>query len=268
MGVIKNNQFTILVELPKSTKQTFNNLTIEAHLMYDCSPKPKPVLQVRQTPYKYKGIVERDDPRKCTLQVSISILSSQHENMNFVLELTARDSNSNKVVACGYSEPVHVISKPGVLVNLQGAKKKKRTWNDRITERLEPIEAKQNELLALQKAPKPEDTFDPFQILQVQPQHPSERFENAFYELIRAYNEMNEDERPTKVRKLVTGNEFDPSVSQLVSSLHQASKLEDSSQNFKPETLDYGTPVKNMGEQIPCVDFDLAAVIDNVFNDM
>merc|ERR1712137_1224489 len=240
MGVIKNNQFTILVELPKSTKQTFNNLTIEAHLMYDCSPKPKPVLQVRQTPYKYKGIVERDDPRKCTLQVSISILSSQHENMNFVLELTARDSNSNKVVACGYSEPVHVISKPGVLVNLQGAKKKKRTWNDRITERLERIEAKQNELLALQKAPKPEDTFDPFQILQVQPQHPSERF----------------------------GNEFDPSVSQLVSSLHQASKLEDSSQNFKPETLDYGTPVKNMGEQIPCVDFDLAAVIDNVFNDM
>ena len=141
--VIKNNEFIICVSLPEGTQGSFNDLLLEAQLLYDCSPVPKDVLQVRQKPFKYKGTVERGDIRKCTLNVSISILSSQHEDMNFVIFVTAKDSKTGKVVANGYSDPIQVVSKPDVFRKKQEPKSKKRTWNDRITEMLERIEANQ-----------------------------------------------------------------------------------------------------------------------------
>ena len=141
--MIKNNEFIICVSLPEGTQGSFNDLLLEAQLLYDCSPVPKDVLQVRQKPFKYKGTVERGDIRKCTLNVSISILSSQHEDMNFVIFVTAKDSKTGKVVANGYSDPIQVVSKPDVFRKKQEPKSKKRTWNDRITEMLERIEANQ-----------------------------------------------------------------------------------------------------------------------------
>ena len=217
--VIKNNEFIICVSLPEGTQGSFNDLLLEAQLLYDCSPVPKDVLQVRQKPFKYKGTVERGDIRKCTLNVSISILSSQHEDMNFVIFVTAKDSKTGKVVANGYSDPIQVVSKPDVFRKKQEPKSKKRTWNDRITEMLERIEANQQKhqdaiklVYDQQKeivVPKSSQsvfatapvttTNTPAPVMK----NPENRLELAFQELISAYKEIASEERPTKIKKLV-----------------------------------------------------------------
>mmetsp|Transcript_25005 Transcript_25005/g.31823 ORF Transcript_25005/g.31823 Transcript_25005/m.31823 type:complete len:177 (-) Transcript_25005:32-562(-) len=149
--------------------------------------------------------------------------------MNFLLEIKAKDSETNKVVATGFSEPVQVISKPDVLRKKREPKKKKRTWNDRITETLERLEAKQNETIRLISSQQ------------------TCAFETAFYDLVRAYREMKEEERPTKIRKLVTGNQFDPTVNEMVSSLHSCTSSKSLDTSFpskgKPSSTvtDYGT---------------------------
>lgn len=277
--VIKNNEFSVLVELPDDVKtQTFSQLSLEANLLYDCSPKPKEVLQVRQRPYKYKGIVERGDPRKCTLQVSISILSSQHEDMNFVLEIKAKDTTTNSIVASGFSEPVQVISKPDVLRKKREPKKKKRTWNDRITETLERIEAKQNEALRLIQTQQNnsnsqsnsfDDAFQQIFGATTTSQHPSEEFENAFYSLVRAYNQMNESERPRKIRKLMDGNQFDPSVNELISTMHDQSVAAKKLAAFPP-TLPSYTPVKDKTKEqslgmLEAKDFAFDGLVEDLF---
>jgi len=219
--VIKNNEFVISVALPEGTEETFNDLHLEAQLLYDCSPTPKDVLQVRQKPFKYKGTVERNDSRKCSLLVSISILSSQHEDMNFVIYIISKDSKSGKVVANGYSDPIQVISKPDVLRKKREPKSKKRTWNDRITEMLERIEVNQqkhqdaiklvyDQQKETQVIPKPVSIFAssvPAATTQPTPTEAPQKAENklerAFKDLLSAYKEIATEERPTKIKKLV-----------------------------------------------------------------
>merc|ERR1712137_50415 len=182
--VIKNAEFSIVMELPQSLEDcSFDGLILESHLLYDCAPEPKEVLQLKQQPFKYKGTVDPDDSRRCIVQASISILSSQHEDMNFVLKFVANDRNDGEPVVVGFSEPVQVISKPDVLRKKREPKKKKRTWNDRITETLERLEAKQNETIRLISSQQTCGMdSDPFQLLNT-PKHPSEAFETAFYDL-------------------------------------------------------------------------------------
>lgn len=269
--VIKNNQFIVVVELPESIDNcvSFNNLIIEAQLLYDCTPKPKEVLQVRQKPYKYKGIVERGEPRKCTLQVSISILSSQHEDMNFILDIKAKDSN-NKVIAAGCSEPVQVISKPDVLRKKREPRKKKRTWNDRITETLARIEEKQDQALKLinEKGGNVSNNIqsydDPFADILNPPKHPSEAFENAFYSMVRAYQEMREDERPTKIRKLVSGSQFDPSVNEMI---HQFKESTSPTKQIEPFTINTQS-VKQEPLVYQPIDFDIDGLVNDLFTPM
>jgi len=243
--VIKNNEFQILVELPEDVQNaTFNDLLLEAQLLYDCSPKPKEVLQVRQKPFKYKGAVETGDLRKCCLQVSISILSSQHEDMNFVLFLQAKNTKTGEVLASGYSDPVQVISKPDVLRKKREPKKKKRTWNDRVTELLERIEAKQTKHdQMLSQISANQISSDPFADLfsvhtPSAPVNPFHKFERAYCDLVSAYREMEPLERPAKIRKLVQSNPGDlEDVSSLFScfqsSLPASSPATDSSSPLK-----------------------------------
>jgi len=275
--VIKNNEFSIVVQLPDAIEEkTFNNLVVEAYLLYDCSPSPKEVLQVRQKPFKYKGIVERGDASKCNLQVSISILSSQHEDMNFILHVKAKDSSSQSIIAEGFSEPVQVISKPDVLRKKREPKKKKRTWNDRITETLERIEAMQRESLAIAKnnavsQPKTNDSVtlpqNPLDnLVDDSPEpYPSERFETAFYDLVRAYKSMTAEERPSKIRKLVAGASLmDSTVNDMVGCFHQSTKEVSVG---GPVCLDnYYLKNDSPNQSIYASDIDLTNLVDSLFS--
>jgi len=67
-------------------------------------------------PLSYKGIIKEGDSKTCVLELTIGVLSSQHEDMNFKVLIQAVDSTNNNKIANLFicSEPVQVISKPDV----------------------------------------------------------------------------------------------------------------------------------------------------------
>merc|ERR1712032_701938 len=264
------------MELPKSLEdRSFDDLLLESHLLYDCAPEPKEGLQLKQQPFKYKGTVDPDDSRRCIVQASISILSSQHEDMNFVLKFVANDRDDGEPVVVGFSEPIQVISKPDVLRKKRQPKTKKRTWNDRITETLERMEAKQEELLkqlADQKLPSPTPA-PPVQVTSA----PSESFENAFYHLVQAYKNLSADERPSKIRKLFQTPDglADLTTADLVFNLHTTAQENYGFQNsLSPEPAPlpwrgggckFDSPA-NCGVVDSPTDFDLDALVNTFFS--
>merc|ERR1712034_9378 len=138
---------------------------------------------------------------------------------------------------------------------------------------LERLEAKQNEAIRLISEQKQTQTrgmdLDPFELLTA-PTHPSEAFEKAFYDMVRAYREMNEDERPTKIRKLVGGTQYDPTVMELVNSLHSSKATPVPPQKeITPTYLAYsakpGVQTNNTGNTFP-EDIDLDKLVDDLFS--
>jgi len=257
--VIKNNEFLVLIELPDELEsETFNDLSLETHLLYDCSPDPKDVLQVRQKPFRYKGSVDAKDTRKCCLQASISILSSQHEDMNFLLFIQAKHAKTGEVLAKGYSDPVQVISKPDVLRKKREPKKKKRTWNERVTEMLETIAAKQDKQEEILKQMRDTPHVDPFTSLFGTPgkETPSQKFERAYYDMLSAYREIQPSDRPTKIRKLVDSNPGDEDdAADLFDCFQSALPRPGSSpqypkKNFVPPVVDCDLDIHNLVEEL------------------
>ena len=121
--VIKNNPFLIEVAIARNETngQTvkeldFDDVTLEASLLYDCN-EDKKVACLKVQPLSYKGIIKEGDSKTCVLELTIGVLSSQHEDMNFKILIQAVDANSNSKIAnlCICPEPVQVISKPDVL---------------------------------------------------------------------------------------------------------------------------------------------------------
>lgn len=199
--VIKNNTYSVDISLPSSVP-TFSSLALEAEILYDSQPKPKDVFQVKATPFKYKGVVDNKNKRRCTLEFSVSVLSSQHEDMNFLVHIVCRDTTTQRLVAEGYSEPMQCISKPDVLRKKRGVKTKKRTWNDRVTESLARLEEMQRATLLLvseqpHKAAKLCDSS-----AKAGGEDPSDMFERGFRTMLEAYSKMATEKRAFKVRKM------------------------------------------------------------------
>mmetsp|Transcript_10483 Transcript_10483/g.42784 ORF Transcript_10483/g.42784 Transcript_10483/m.42784 type:complete len:291 (-) Transcript_10483:278-1150(-) len=203
--VIKNNTYSVAIALPSSVKPSFSSLTLEAEILYDSQPKPKDVFQVKATPFKYKAVVDSKNKRQCTFEFQVSVLSSQHEDMNFLVHIVCKDSATSKLVAEGYSEPMQCISKPDVLRKKRGVKTKKRTWNDRVTETLERLEEMQRATLALvadQPSAKSAKLDGPLAKPCVE--SPSEKFERGFRTMLEAYSAMSTENRAFKVRKMAS----------------------------------------------------------------
>jgi len=279
--VIKNAEFSVVMELPESIGQhSFDDLLLESHLLYDCAPEPKEVLQLKQQPFKYKGTVDPDNSRSCIVQASISILSSQHEDMNFVLKFVANDRENGEPVVVGYSEPIQVISKPDVLRKKRQPKAKKRTWNDRITETLERMEAKQEELLKQFAEQKDVRCISPSSSPalvhdQTPTPSPSENFESAFYHLVQAYKNLSADERPSKIRKLFQTPTADLTTADLVFNLHTSAQENYGFQNSlspEPAPLPWrggGCKIENPAGYCAVdspSDFDLDTLVDTFFS--
>lgn len=201
--VIKNNTYSVDISLPASVKPSFSSLALEAEILYDSQPKPKDVFQVKATPFKYKGVVDNKNKRRCTLEFSVSVLSSQHEDMNFLVHIVCRDTATQKLVAEGYSEPMQCISKPDVLRKKRGVKTKKRTWNDRVTEALERLEEMQRATLVLMTEQPPQKAAKLAEPCgKAVQEDPADMFERGFRTMLEAYTNMAADKRAFKVRKM------------------------------------------------------------------
>ena len=142
---IKNQPMIVELGLPEGNANvSFHNIMCEATLVYD-TPERREVGLIRLRPLQYTGRAS-EDGKNFFLEATIKVLSSQHEDSRFRIQIRAYDSKTKAEypsLMC-YTEPIQVISKPEVL--RPKTQRKKRTRNDIILEKLESLEEKQSKL--------------------------------------------------------------------------------------------------------------------------
>lgn len=225
--VIKNNPFFIDVGIEEallsntatSRSLDFEDITLEASLLYDCS-EDKKVACLKVQPLSYKGIMKEGDSKTCVLELTIGVLSSQHEDMNFKILIQAIDIKTKSKIPnlTIISEPVQVISKPDVLRKKKlPSVPRKNTANTAILDRLSALEQtlarieKQTCTKSNTPSNSQKDDVRECKAVCVKPPKiggkrklsPQEHFENAFYVALEAYANLPVSDRPQKVQKLV-----------------------------------------------------------------
>ncbi|KAL6075507.1 hypothetical protein QOT17_003546 [Balamuthia mandrillaris] len=137
---VKNSPFQLEVKLSGTDLEAkpldFNSVELKVTLHYDTEPYGE-VHFVKTKPIDFKMKVKKD-PTEAILRCRISILTSQHEGLNFRARVEAivpsgtlqQEGEEDSLVFL--SAPIRVISKPEQLPGRQGKKSraKKRTHND------------------------------------------------------------------------------------------------------------------------------------------
>jgi len=220
--VIKNNPFLIEVEIERSETNVhvkeldFESVTLEASLLYDCG-EDKKVACLKVQPLSYKGIIKEGDSKTCVLELTIGVLSSQHEDMNFKVLIQAVDTSANTKIhnLCISSEPIQVISKPDVLRKKKlPSTPRKATANTAIMDKLYSIE---QALARIEQSTSnhsptatPSANSSDLPIVRTEKSlggkrklTPQENFESAFFTLLEAHANLPQSDRPLKIQKLI-----------------------------------------------------------------
>ena len=201
--VVKNQPFFMQVALVCHDPVyfpvfNFHNVTCTAVLVYDTA-ELKEVDYLKSRPLNYQTFLG-SEPNQATLELSISSLSSQHENSLFRVQLKLIDNATRQEYQgiSALSLPIKVISKPGVLKRkrqkTESGESRKRTIvkNESIMNLLRGIlEQQQEQKKAIEKltstSTKDEDP-------------PS--FENLFTNLLATYTHIPESVRLERLRKV------------------------------------------------------------------
>lgn len=160
--VVKNSPFVVSLATAASNKpfgpldmmslaKYFTNgeldlgkLTFDCKLLYDTeNGSEKEVDYVENKPFQFKVNVVNGG-RQVDIEVRLKVLSSQHEDMFFVVKFMALDPLTKREVSpylVVHSLPIKVISKPEQLKKRRPSKK--RTLNDMLIEALTRIEQNQ-----------------------------------------------------------------------------------------------------------------------------
>ena len=236
--VVKNTPFFITVafiELHPKVKVDFNNVTIEALLMYDCEGE-RFVDFVKNKPLEYKGMIS-DKGDKMTLEIRIKKLSSHLEDMFFKIRIKGVDSVSKKDLPLLYatSQPIKVVSKPEQITKFkegqigkpisQQVRPKKRNLSDMMFDSVQKIQQQQHEQLALlRKLSERSNECSPFiknedkdssatiskllmnnslRFSKSDIVTPEDELESSLHTFIKAFESIDPAERPTKIRKMI-----------------------------------------------------------------
>jgi len=123
--VVKNTPFFVRIGFLQTGvgsdfKIDFRKLTLEAQLLYDCGEE-KEVDFIKELPLEYITTFSESGDQ-IILEVKIKVLTSQLEDMLFILKVTAMDSLTKKnVYPHFYSHPIRVVSKPPRLLKRKAA---------------------------------------------------------------------------------------------------------------------------------------------------
>lgn len=239
--VVKNSPFYLTLGLSpgSSNKVDLNQVAFEPTLMYDCEGS-KEVDYVRVKPYEFKA-VPNETGNEVEVELRIKVLTSQHEDMLFKVKIQGQNPMTKEDIP-GLSvitSPIKVISKPEQLKK-KNKESKKRSLTDMLVETVQRIEKKQEEqqqliskLMTQQSEILVQDSHkkqkvDELMGWELNEMLPSEQreqitdlvceetqegcevkgksipdFEDAFANLIRAYNQMSPEEKPEIIRKLI-----------------------------------------------------------------
>lgn len=210
--VVKNTPFNIHLRMEENGTFNFNNVTVEAQLMYDCEDE-KFVDFVRKQPMEYKAQINND---QLVMETRIKVLTSQLEDMLFKMRLRCVDSKTKQPIPGLYctTEPIKVVSKPEQVERIkqpQISRPKKRSANEVVQDSLSRIEKQQSEQFKLLEklythavhqlsAPKPfpkKDMSDCFM------DEDCDVFETTFMNMLDIYTQTEPSDRPSKLRRIV-----------------------------------------------------------------
>eukprot|EP01103_Thecamoeba_quadrilineata_P008636 TRINITY_DN18374_c0_g1_i1.p1 TRINITY_DN18374_c0_g1~~TRINITY_DN18374_c0_g1_i1.p1 ORF type:complete len:333 (-),score=62.92 TRINITY_DN18374_c0_g1_i1:162-1160(-) len=225
--VVKNTSFIIHLGLCKTNLReiNFHRLILEAILLYDCDDF-RFVDYVKISPIEFKTHTNETGDQ-CSVEMRIKVLTSQLEDMFFRIKFMAYDAITKMLVPSlvTITEPIKVISKPDQLKK-KTPKSKKRTVSDLFVDTLSRIESQQIEQQKLleklssktEKLPHPNDIAISNQTLQIynskttsqnhqntpnnQNQHQDD-FEKEFANLMTSYAHICEEDRASKIRKVI-----------------------------------------------------------------
>lgn len=205
---------------------------MEASLLYD-SEERKPVPFLQKLPLEYFTHLNATGDQ-VTIEFRIKVLTSQYEGSLFLLKIDAISSKQGTITAI--SESIKVVSKPEQIRRLKSntpqtksetlapAKKRKRASDEDSTDAsssdvMEMLQAiretqlRQMELLQQNLSMREEqqvcyssEDFSPLNLpddsMEVI-EKPTLSLEQAFQQLIAAYNATDVSERPSKIRRLI-----------------------------------------------------------------
>jgi hypothetical protein len=239
--VVKNSPFHLQLGLANANtcKIDFNQIAFDAHLIYDCEGD-KEVDFVKVKPMEFKS-TPSENGQVLETELRIKVLTSQHEDMLFKVRIVGSNPITHEEIPglSVMSSPIKVISKPEQLKKKQP--NKKRTLTDLLVDTISRIEKKQEDqqkvierllhqqteqvLAAVEKKQKVEPTVPAFGWEELSLNTPQNQkcmlfttlplitdslaektvveFDDAFSNLIKAYNTMKPEEKPEIIRKII-----------------------------------------------------------------
>jgi hypothetical protein len=231
--IVKNSPFHMtLGATDSSPKVDFNQVAFEASLLYDCESE-KEVDFVKAKPLEFKS-TPSENGLELEVEIRVKVLTSQHEDMLFKVKIQGYNPITRQPTP-GLSlitAPIKVISKPEQLKKNKTPSSKKRTVTDMLLETINRIEKKQEEqqkliekMLSQQsnlpqapiistnngdKRPRIDNALAFWEeITNPEAQVKEEKkdlpvcFEEAFIDLVKAYNNMKSEEKPETIRRLI-----------------------------------------------------------------
>jgi hypothetical protein len=137
-AVVKNHPFKVelgLVEqsdVKSEVKYSLSSLIVDVVLLYDCGGDEEKAVQfVKSSPVEYSTleVEETKEGSKAVIEVTIKVLSSQHEDSFFLLKFIAKDQTGKYLPQfTALSQPIRVVSKPN-----QAVKSKKINGSEEMT---------------------------------------------------------------------------------------------------------------------------------------
>eukprot|EP01097_Dermamoeba_algensis_P005533 TRINITY_DN351_c0_g1_i1.p1 TRINITY_DN351_c0_g1~~TRINITY_DN351_c0_g1_i1.p1 ORF type:complete len:335 (-),score=84.15 TRINITY_DN351_c0_g1_i1:237-1157(-) len=137
-AVVKNHPFKVELglvdqsEVKSESKFSFSSLIVDVILLYDCGGDEEKAVQfVKSAPVEYSTLEAQDtkDGSKAVIEVTIKVLSSQHEDSFFILKFIVKDQSGKYLPQfTALSQPIRVVSKPN-----QAVKSKKISGSEEMT---------------------------------------------------------------------------------------------------------------------------------------
>eukprot|EP01118_Nematostelium_gracile_P006701 TRINITY_DN2160_c0_g1_i1.p1 TRINITY_DN2160_c0_g1~~TRINITY_DN2160_c0_g1_i1.p1 ORF type:complete len:345 (+),score=89.97 TRINITY_DN2160_c0_g1_i1:80-1114(+) len=261
--VVKKQPFFIEVgNNPGSLPIDFNHMPLETKLHYD-SNELNPVPFIKVKPMEIKSVLN-DDGTVVTFEVRLHVLSSQMEDMNFRISFTpidpeTKDRLDSLVI---FSEPIRVVSKPeqarrgnqtahniDVIApnGQQSGLRRKRAQSqpsvvqdDSLASSLTRLESQvkiQQEMIAKLCESTQLNQQHNITLLKELSKQSSQKtetkqqldLESAFQAFFEAYNQVSVEERPVKLRRIITSSlqKKPTEITEMISNLNTESGFND-----------------------------------------
>lgn len=218
----------------------FSNIAIVAKLMFD-TDEEREVIFIKRKPLEFKAQLS-DDSRMMRCEIRLKVLSSQLEDMHFRIHFSAVWKESRQMIEgmTVLSEPIKVVSKPEQVEKIQrgetgGAKqparprKRKQSDFNEVLMRIEQEQRQQREMLKRLCV----RNGGAAAAVGATSGGPGEKasLASAFEQLVQCYKTLPPEERPMKIRRVVSNTPVRdvPAISEMLDHFQYELRRDDDS---------------------------------------